>query len=657
MLVRCLADISGPFYDPTLPFRNWSSLPFDQLDRPTPPYVDRARLERGIERASSQLFALHAQGYTGIVIDNLAHLTTFDAAPIPVYTRASPFRRRALSYREAFGRLFATAHSLGMEVFVTADMQWATPPLRAYVGELEPENLRLAEVNRWALKELFGAFPAVSGLVMRVGEAGGAHNLGESYTGHMMYTDVASLRGLLRTLLPVCERHGRQLILRTWSIGIGELGDLIWNRERYQAVFAGFDSPALVASIKYGPGDFFRLLPENPTLGLPGPRQWVELQNRREYELLGVVPSSIADLHQSIIQRAAANQQIDGVWAWNATGGWGGGTATLGANGWSFWTELSSALTAGLVRQPNLDTHSFVTEWCSQRFGSVLGAAVAAAYLESAELIEQAWYPGRTAHSARPLGRLYMPPLLWVWWTAPTASLPIWAYLVAATDDWLGHSVQSANAVARARWHAERLAALATAAPQAAELARSLAYFADALAVMHAIRTCLGPLFLAAAKGQRRTWAKHVITSRTTLLMLQAYRRRWAGNTAYPPLLLDEVESFLTALERAPWAIWPLARLSALIIAQALRSSELPRRRLLSPTRRYAIAAGAALLAAELLRRRPGALSLAGIVASLLLASPLRQRAIRAALPWVSRRAYLLPTVFFDTGPGISQWA
>jgi hypothetical protein len=41
---RCLADISGPFYVPTKPFRNWSALPFYQLDLPRPPYVDLDQL-------------------------------------------------------------------------------------------------------------------------------------------------------------------------------------------------------------------------------------------------------------------------------------------------------------------------------------------------------------------------------------------------------------------------------------------------------------------------------------------------------------------------------------------------------------------------------------------------------------------------------------
>ncbi len=142
-----------------------------------------------------------------------------------------------------------------MEVYVTTDMQWSTPPVRAYIGRLTADNPCLADLNRWALDELFAALPQVRGLVVRIGEAGGAHNQDAGHASHMLYTAIASLRGLIATLLPVCERHGRMLIVRTWSIGIGELGDLLWSPERYRAVFDGFDSPWLLASIKHGPSD------------------------------------------------------------------------------------------------------------------------------------------------------------------------------------------------------------------------------------------------------------------------------------------------------------------------------------------------------------------------------------------------------------------
>ncbi|NTV65379.1 MAG: hypothetical protein HGA65_17855, partial [Oscillochloris sp.] len=115
MLTYRLADISGPFVDPHKPFRNWSSFPFTQVDLPTVPFVDSAQLTWGVARATAHLRALRAQGYSGIVIDNLAHLTAFDGPGEPIYAPQSPARLRALAYRAALQPLFGQAAALGMQ--------------------------------------------------------------------------------------------------------------------------------------------------------------------------------------------------------------------------------------------------------------------------------------------------------------------------------------------------------------------------------------------------------------------------------------------------------------------------------------------------------------------------------------------------------------
>jgi hypothetical protein len=648
---RCLADIGGPFYDTAKPFRNWSALPFYQLDLQDPPFVDRAQLERGIERALAYLERIHAQGYTGIVIDNLAHLVAFERAPVQIYAAGSPYLCRSRIYRAAFGRLFDRAVQLGMEVFLTTDMQWSTPPVHAYVGRLTADNPRLAEVNRWALEELFAAFPQVTGLVMRTGEAGGAHNQEVGYASHLLYSSTNALRHLIATLLPVCERHRRLLIVRTWSIGIGELGDLLWSPGRYRAVFAGFESIYLLASVKHGPSDFFRLLPHNPTLGLPGPRQIVEMQNRREYELFGMVPSSVARLHQNVLQHAeATNPYFAGVWAWNSTGGWGGGRAAVGVAGWSVWTELSSALTAALAHDPRLDAPAFAQWWCAERFGGEFGTALANVYLESEELIERGWYTGILPGGQRSLGAIYLPSLLWIWWMRPTASLVIWAYLASAIGD--KRALQDARAAAaqRLNWHADRLAALTPPCANAAALAESVHYLADTLAVAHVIRSFMESAFEAAWDGRRECWDAISRRVPEVRAILDRHCLRWARNADFPPLELAEIDTFLRALDRAPGLIWLHARAACLLVGR-MRGARRPGRQTY-----VAGLVAAGVLAITLARRSHRSAGLVGVLASLLLASPLRRQAIKLALPWLSQRFYLLPSIFFETGPAFTEW-
>ncbi|MBC8164119.1 MAG: hypothetical protein H7Z42_23155 [Roseiflexaceae bacterium] len=619
MPVRLLADISGPFYNPDQPPRNWSSFPFAQFDLAQEPYVDTAALAAAIARASAHVHALRAQGYTGIVIDNLAHLTSFDDAPQQVYSRHSPFRSRALAYQSAFEQLFGEAAALGMEVFVTADLQWATPPVRAFVGPLDARNPRLAELNSWALAELFDRFPQVRGLVVRVGEVGGAHDLGEAYTGSLIYRDAASLRCLIAALLPACVARDRLLIVRTWSVGIGALGDMVWNAARYREIFSGLESSHLIASIKHGPGDFFRNAAHNPTLGLPGPRQWVELQSRREYELFGMIPASVARLHQQALAHAHANPQLDGVWVWNATGGWGGGRAALGPGGWNLWTELSSALTAMLVSDPGLDTSAFIRTWCAQRLDPVFGQAVADLYLDSERLIEDAWYPAAGEGAGQIVGKIMVPPLLWVWWLRPTASLLVWSMLALAEQGRASTTPESAAAVVCARAHARRLVLLAPRPdPAFSMIIQSARYLADTLAVAHIIRAYFGALFATAAADNRLGWLACARAARRTRLLLATHTASWTSNADFPRLELGEIDAFLRELERAPQFWWRMARVAVAVCRRLETAAPAPQR---------------------------------GPV----LALALRQAAL--LLPLLNRRLYLLPSVIFETGPGAKAWA
>lgn len=666
MAPLCLADVAGPFYDPQKPFRNWSAIPYYQLDLATAPYVDQEQLMWGIERAQRYLEQIQAQGYTGIVIDNLAHMVTFDKAPMRVYSHESPYRQRALIYRNAFGKLFEHAAALGMDVFVTADMQWSTPPMRQLAGRLGADNQRLAALNRWALEELFTTFPQVRGLVVRVGETGGAHDQGSDYSGHMIYTAVDELRSLLDTLLPVCEGFGRLLVMRTWSIGIGELGDLMWSPERYREVFEGYSSPNLIVSIKHGPMDFFRMLPHNATLGQPGPMQLIEMQNRREYEMFGMVPSSVGALHQDALRHAAAtNPRFAGVWAWNGSGGWGGGHAALGEHGWSIWTEISSALTGALVRDPELDTKAFVNAWCEQhiakqsaRYGetpqrlALFAQAVAELYLDSDKLMEEGWYLGKLTGGAQALGSLYLPTLLWVWWMRPTASLVVWSYLAVAIEDRAAALQGGAAAAERLTRHAQRLAAFAPAGdPEAAAIVVSARYFRDVLLVAHEIRSLMLGLLGAARSGNLAHWNRLAAHAHEVREKLRRHEATWRNNRALPPLELGEIARFLHALQRAPGVIWNQARI-ACRITDRLRAGRFPRRRVY-------VAGGvsaAALLTGLLFAKSRRGAGVVGALASSLLVPPLRRRALRMALPVLCRSLYLLPSIFFETGPAFTEW-
>ncbi|MCX7789057.1 MAG: hypothetical protein N2378_00310, partial [Chloroflexaceae bacterium] len=633
---RLLTDIAGPFFEPGQPFRNCSALPYYQLDLPQRPYVDRDRLTGGLARAERYLATVAAQGYTGIVLDNLAHLITFDATPEQIYAPDDPCRQRALIYGDTFAPLFERAVGHGMEIFVTSDMQWATPALRRYAGRLEPGNPRLAAANCWALEELFTRFPAVAGLFVRIGETGGAHDQGTEYTGHMLYRTASALRWLLDTLLPVCERHKRLLVVRTWSIGIGEVGDLLWSPERYRSIFGGYRSPHLLASIKHGPSDFFRHLPLNPTLGLPGPAQLIELQNRREYELFGMAPCGVAKLHGDTLAATRRLQGIAGVWAWNGSGGWGGGRAALGQDGWSLWTELSSAVTAALARDAATDVAAFTRAWCLARFArhgdapelSAFAEAVAALYLDSEQVIEDGWYSGPLRGELPRIGGVVLPTLLWVWWMRPTGAPVMWAFLAGNVPGIGACLERSRSALTRLEDHYRRLLALApNGCAEAVAVVESAGYLRDCLVVALALRETLLPAFGAAHAADRAGWRAALAGIPTTLDTLARHRAIWGEQEDFPALELEEIAAYLTWLRRAPAAGWLQARLACRLTRQLARGWP-------NGSHLRAMGVGMVALVTIGLWRRPRAWpALAGVLVAGALAAPFRRPAVRVALP------------------------
>ena len=93
------------------------------------------------------------------------------------------------------------------------------------------------------------------------------------------------------------------MIFRTWSVGVGAVGDMHTNPASYEAVLGGIDSPALIVSTKYTLGDFYSWLPLNDTLeqGAAAADRRVP-ESRREFENFGAFPN---DLGPRVPVRAA----------------------------------------------------------------------------------------------------------------------------------------------------------------------------------------------------------------------------------------------------------------------------------------------------------------------------------------------------------------
>ncbi len=161
------------------------------------------------------------------------------------------------------------------------------------------------------LDELYAAEPALDGVLIRIGEAGRVYDVEgwDYYSAARGDARPTAVRTMLETLSAQAEASDREVIFRTWSVGVGAVGDMHTNPESYEAVLGGIDSPALIVSTKYTLGDFYSWLPLNDTLEQGDQRRIVEFQSRREFENFGAFPNDLGREYQFALQTAARRER------------------------------------------------------------------------------------------------------------------------------------------------------------------------------------------------------------------------------------------------------------------------------------------------------------------------------------------------------------
>lgn len=352
---------------------------FEDVFLAGPPYVDEAQFAVVEQQFHDYVQRMIAYGNNGIVIPGFLEFIDFDRVGdgTEIYPADSDYRARSAALREHFGRLFDYADDMGMEVILYTDMLALTPPLQAYLeerfGGLDTENPELWEVYRLGLEELFDALPAVDGVMIRIGEAGGIYNLpGWDYGSTLAVRSVDATQAMLQAFLQAAEPRDKSIIFRTWSVGVGEVGDMHTNPQSYATLLDAVDSPNLTVSTKYVQGDYYSFLPFNPTLASGQHRRLVEMQNRLEFEGFMAFPDFIAPLHQTSLQAlGAANPHIDGIWAWNQNGGpQQAGPMSLYPF-YGFWQNIdaNSYVTSRAAWEPEADPAELARSWVRRTFG------------------------------------------------------------------------------------------------------------------------------------------------------------------------------------------------------------------------------------------------------------------------------------------------
>ena len=291
--------------------------------------------------------------------------------------------------------------------------------------------------------------PYLDGVLIRIGEAGTVYDLPDwDYYSDLAVTSVDAVRAMLTAFTEQAERADREVIFRSWSVGVGAVGDMHTNVDSYHAVLDGIDSDRLVVSTKYTLGDFYSHLPFNDTLEVGDQRRIVEFQSRREFENFGAFPNDLGVLYQEALQRfIAANPNVEGIWTWTQDGGpWRAGPLSLELKA-GFWQlyELNTELAVRLARDPEADPAAITADWARRWFSDdpatvrAIGEAMAA----SRTAITDGLYIGPFADRRVFAIGLEPPPMMWIFeWDILTGDSAVLDVIYQVSRDRLDEAIE-----------------------------------------------------------------------------------------------------------------------------------------------------------------------------------------------------------------------
>lgn len=398
-----LIDGIGPFFrDYDRDVINWSKAPFAHLE--TGDGLNPVRCARIRSDFSTFCARASAAGYNAVTLDDLAHLCRFDFYPAGLIKKIE-------AYRRFFAALFDIATAAGLQVFITTDLLFFNEAIDRQVGTRQ-EALRTFAAE--ACRQLLESFPAVAGVIVRIGESDGLDVEGD-FRSRMVIHRPAQARAMIETLLPVFEVLNRQLIFRTWSVGVGRVGDIIWNPETFDRVFRGLESEHLIISMKYGQSDFFRYLPLNRLFFRGGHRKLLELQARREYEGFGEFPSFIGWDYEQIRNQLAGQTSVVGISVWCQTGGWSGFRRLTWLDSNAVWNEINTYVSIRIFRD-GISADQAIQAYYREIRDDPHWRPLQELLRLSDEVIRELLYIEDFASRAIFFRRLRVPPLVTVYW-------------------------------------------------------------------------------------------------------------------------------------------------------------------------------------------------------------------------------------------------
>jgi hypothetical protein len=391
-----------------------------------PPYVDPAGLAEAKRDWKQYIDHIRAYGYNGVIVNGFLEYVNFDGVGdgFEVYGQDSPYRARHEAMVEQFGAMWKYAADMGMRVVFKTDMLANTGPLNDYIerelGGFDVNDPRLWEVYQAGLAEFFTSMPYVDGLMIRIGEAGTVYNkAGWDYFSTLAVTTVDSVRTMLTKFTQTAGEYDKTIYFRTWSVGVGDIGDMHTNPQTYEKILDGVPDDNLVVVTKFTMGDFYSWLPLNPTLEQGDQRRIVEFQSRREFEAFSSFPNYLSADHQIALQDfEQRNPNIVGVWVWTQDGGpWRAGPMSLYLKS-GFWQlyDLDVYATGRLAWDRDANLTDVNRAWIAKNFSDdpTTIATIEDIFAQSRKVAKQGLYVTPYAEQQVLALGLEPPPMLWI---------------------------------------------------------------------------------------------------------------------------------------------------------------------------------------------------------------------------------------------------
>ncbi len=421
---------------------------FEEVFVVTPPFIDTSAYTRELDKFREFSGKMASYGYNAISLPWFLEVVNFDRVELgqQVYGKGSIYRSRHDTLGNRIGELMLVAAENGMKTYLWTDMVALTPPLKEYFnsrfGSVATENSEFWEIYGLAAEEVFEKFPLLEGIIIRIGEAGSIYNKpGWDYTSELYVQTGDAVQMMLEAFLAAAEKYNRDIVFRTWSVGVGEIGDMHTNPVTYEQVLGKIRSDHLVVSTKYCMGDFYSWMELNPTLLQGKHRRITELQTKREFEGFGALPNYVAPLHQTALQTfAEKNPLVEGAWVWTQNGGplRAGPLIIYPFYGFNVINEVNVYATSRLLSDPYEHPDTITAEWIGKYFGedTLLVDNLTRFFNLSHEVIRRGLYISDFAkYHVRALG-LEPPPMLWIFeWDILSASSSIFSNIYYITRD------------------------------------------------------------------------------------------------------------------------------------------------------------------------------------------------------------------------------